>query len=435
MRKLWSDKTKFETWLKVELAVLDTLTIQGIIPRAAYEKIKENAKIDLLKIESHELVLRHDVIAFTTSIADQVGEVGRYFHYGLTSSDVVDTALAITLTRAARLLLKDLDRLIDTLKKMSLRYKELPCMGRTHGVHAEPTSFGLKFLGWYEEFCRHRKRLQSAKREISTGKLSGAVGVYGVLTPEIERASLASLALKPEPVSTQVIPRDRHAHFVSVIAGIGNSIERVCVELRHLQRTEVSEVEEDFGSLQKGSSAMPHKKNPISAENLTGCARLLRGYSLACSENVPLWHERDISHSSVERVALPDSTILCNYMLNRLVNLLDRLRVNEDSVSKNLKLSRRVYFSGHVLLALVGKGISREDAYRIVQRAAHAAVGQGRDYFELLWDDRQVREFFSQQELEGFFNVKNYLKNVDQIYERVFSNENLFGRRRRTDHG
>ncbi|MEW6056305.1 MAG: adenylosuccinate lyase [Bdellovibrionota bacterium] len=419
MSILWSDKNRFQTWLNVELAVLEVLGQQRIVPRNTARDIRAKAKINVTRIAELERSLRHDVIAFTTSISEQVGPVGRYFHYGLTSSDVVDTALSLLMRQALEQIGEGLERLDISLVRLSKKYRSTASIGRTHGVHAEPTSFGLKFLGWVSEFRRQKMRLDDAIGTLGYGKLSGAVGCYGVLSPEVELKALKRLELMPETVATQVIPRDRHAHVFSILAGIGSSIERVAVELRHLQRTEVREVEEGFGKEQKGSSAMPHKKNPISAENLTGCARLLRAYASAALENVALWHERDISHSSVERVIAPDATILLDYMIHRLIDLLGGIKVLKDNVQKNLDLSQGVYFSGHVLLKLVEKGISREDGYRIVQKAAHSAWDNKRWFGDELLKDQLVKEKFSQRELSNILNVKNYLKHVDTLYGRV----------------
>ena len=423
MGALWEDESRFGQWLNVELAVLEVLGSQGVVPGNAAAQIRKKAKINVKRINELELTLRHDVISFTTSISEQVGPVGRYFHYGLTSSDVVDTALSLLLKRALEIIDADLERLDTVLVKRALQYRALPCIGRTHGVHAEPTSFGLKFLGWVAEFRRQRVRLNHAIEQASVGKLSGAVGSYGALSPDVERKALAQLGLRPEDVATQVLPRDRHAEIFCVLAEIGASVERVSVELRHLQRTEVHEIVEEFGRGQKGSSAMPHKKNPISAENLTGCARLLRGYAVAALENVALWHERDISHSSVERVIAPDATILVDYMLHRLAGLVDGLNVLEANVAANLDRTKGIYFSGHVLLRMVSAGMSREDAYRIVQKCAHAAWDEKRWFGDVLMEETAIREIFTRPELDRILNVKNYLQHVDTIYGRVLGNE------------
>lgn len=419
MRALWSDENRFQQWLEVELAVLEVLGQDGVVPRGAARKIRSVAKINVERILELEETTKHDVIAFTTSIAEQVEDVGRYFHFGLTSSDVVDTALSMLLGQALKIIQEDLVELDEVLVKLALRYRDLPTMGRTHGVHAEPTSFGLKFLGWLAEFRRQSDRLRQAAATMNHAKLSGAVGSYGALTPDVERRALDRLKLKVEPVATQVVPRDRHAEVFCVLAEIGSSIERVAVELRHLQRTEVHEVEEAFGHGQKGSSAMPHKKNPISAENLAGCSRLLRGYAVAALENVALWHERDISHSSVERVIAPDATILVDYMLNRLTGVLKGLNVLKHNVRANLDKTKGIYFSGHVLLRMVEKGMSREDAYRIVQKAAHSAWEHGRWFGDELMKSPEVKSSFTKRELSAVLDVKNYLRHVDTIYGRV----------------
>jgi len=422
MKNLWSDESRFTTWLEVELAVLKVLEKDKVVPARTASKIKGAAKIKVSRILELEQTLKHDVIAFTTSISEQCGDAGRFFHYGLTSSDVVDTALSILLRRALISLRGSTVSLRETMIALALKHKDLPCIGRTHGVHAEPTSFGLKFLGWVSEFQRHILRLDDAIKEISVGKLSGAVGSFGALSPSVEERALASLGLQPESIATQVLPRDRHAHVFNVIANVGSSLERVAVELRHLQRTEVHELEEEFSAGQKGSSAMPHKKNPISAENLSGCARILRSYAVATSENVALWHERDISHSSVERIVCPDATILLDYMLARMNKLLGGVRVMRENVQKNLSKTQGIYFSGHILLRMVEKGMSREDAYKIVQRCAHNAWDQSTWFGDELWKEQAVQELFSQAELNRSLNIKNYLENVDTLYRRVLGN-------------
>lgn len=432
MKQLWSEKNRFTQWLEVELAVLEVLGQDGIVPRGAARKIRTSAKINVERILELEKTTKHDVIAFTTSISEQVGEVGRYFHYGLTSSDVVDTALSMLLRQALNTIQEDLAELDEVLVKLAQRYRDLPTIGRTHGVHAEPTSFGLKFLGWLAEFRRQSDRLQHAISTMSYAKLSGAVGSYGALTPEVERRALDRLKLKVEPVATQIVPRDRHAEVFCVLAEIGSSIERVAVDLRHLQRTEVHELEEEFGIGQKGSSAMPHKKNPISAENLAGCSRLLRGYAVAALENVALWHERDISHSAVERVIAPDATILVDYMINRLVGVLKGLNVHKHNVRANLDKTKGIYFSGHVLLRLVEKGLSREEAYRIVQKAAHSAWERRRWFGDELMKEPEIKNHFTKRELSAVLDVKNYLRHVDTIYGRVLGPST---RTRQTTHG
>lgn len=423
MTRIWSDEQKFSTWLKFEIQVLKVLAKRGWIPEAIPGQIEGNAHIDLPRLQALEADLHHDVIAFTTSIAEQVGESARFFHYGLTSSDVVDSCLSLLMNDALILLQNGLTELLAVLKKRALETKNVVCMGRTHGMHAEPFSFGQKFLGWYAEVQRQSFRLELARREICFGKCSGAVGAYGVLTPEVEAEILSGLGLGAEPVATQVIPRDRHAVVMSGLAQLGGSIERIAIELRHLQRSEVGEVEEGFGSLQKGSSAMPHKKNPIAAENLTGGARMLRAYSAPALENIALWHERDISHSSVERVMLTDAFILADYMVHRLTTLLKNLKVNEERIAHNVLSSGRVFFSGHVLLALVKKGLSREDGYRLVQRAAHGALAQKKDYLDALSQEPEILKLLTAQELGEIFRLEKFLTHVDALYARVFAHD------------
>lgn len=422
MGDLWSDENRFRTWLNVELALLKVLGGRGIVPKSAASQIRSRSHINMPRILELERTLKHDVIAFTTSIAEQAGDVGRFFHFGLTSSDVVDTSLSILLVQALSRIEGGLNALDKILVRLAKRYRKLPCIGRTHGVHAEPMSFGIKFLGWVVEFRRQNERLRRAIENIRYGKLSGAVGIYGILSPEVEGEALALLGLKPEPIATQVVPRDRHAEVFVTLAEIGASIERVATELRHLQRTEVREVEEGFSVGQKGSSAMPHKKNPISAENLTGCSRLLRGYAVAALENVALWHERDISHSAVERVIAPDAMILIDYMIHRLVDILRGLRVIEENVAANLDKTKGIYFSGRVLLKLIEKGVSREDAYAVVQRAAHTAWEDERWFGDVLLQEPRIQSVLSKREVAAVLDVKNYLSHVDTIYGRVLNN-------------
>lgn len=429
MSLLWSEENKFTTWFDVEIAVLETLVEQGILQKKDVSEIKKSAQINVKRILEIEEEVQHDVIAFCTSIAEQCGAAGRVFHYGLTSSDVVDTALGVMLVRASDIIIGELTNLMDEVKKQALQYKELICIGRTHGMHAEPTVFGLKFLGFYAELLRHRKNLKRVKTQISRGKLSGAVGVYGALSPEVERSALAKLGLKPEPVSTQIIPRDRHARFVTALAELGGSLEKFAVELRHLQRSEVDEVEEAFSVKQKGSSAMPHKKNPISCENITGCARVLRGYALTALENVALWHERDISHSSAERIIFPDATTLSHYILVRMTKVVAGLNVKPENIAKNLAKSQGVFFSGHVLLALVDNGMAREDAYRIVQSSAHKALADGLPLQTVLQNDPLIREKIAQSSLDQIFELKRFTQHVDKIYERVLGNDHKISKR------
>ncbi|MCX7988301.1 MAG: adenylosuccinate lyase, partial [Thermodesulfovibrio sp.] len=377
MGQIWTDENKFRKWLLVEIAVCEAWAELGKIPLDALEEIKAKADFDLKRIDEIEATVKHDVIAFLTAVAEKVGPVSRYIHMGLTSSDVVDTAQALQIRDAGELIMEDLKKLKELFKEKALKYKDTICMGRSHGVHAEPTSFGLRFALWYEETKRNMDRLASAIDRISIGKISGAVGTFSNMPPEIEEIALKKLGLKPEPVATQVVQRDRHAEFLSVLALIAAMIEKIAVEIRHLQRTEVLEAEEPFTKGQKGSSAMPHKRNPVGAENLSGLARLVRSNAFAAYENIALWHDRDISHSSVERVIIPDNCILVDYMLNRLYGIMKDLIVYPERMLKNIDLSYGLYNSQRVLLALVDKGLTREEAYKIVQSNAMQSWKEG----------------------------------------------------------
>lgn len=420
LAKIWTDESRYQTWLKVELAACKVMVAEKIMPQAMYRRLEKNAKINTKRIQKIEEKVKHDVIAFTMSIEEMVGDDARYFHYGLTSSDVLDTAFALQLSEAAGLILKEIDGLAKALKRLAIDTKKIPAIGRSHGIHGEALSFGMRFLSHYAELMRNRARFVAAKKNISVGMISGAVGSYGTHSPAFEKKVCKLLGLEPEAVSTQVIPRDRHAEFFQVLALIGAGLERMAVELRHLQRTEVGEVEEGFAKGQKGSSAMPHKKNPISAENLTGCARLLRGYAEAAMENIALWHERDISHSSVERVIAPDATILMHYMLVRSRKLIEGLKVNRARVKENLNLTKGLIYSGAVLLELVEKGISRDDAYRMVQGHALEAWRGGADLKARLLGDKEILKFLSKRELSSAFDPARGLKHVDAIYREVF---------------
>jgi len=417
---VWTDESKYNTWLKVELAACKAMSLTGIMPKDAYERLKKKAKINVKEILANEEVVKHDMIAFTMSIEKQIGKDAQYFHYGLTSSDILDTAFALQLVEATDLLLKEIDALAKELKKIAERTKKIPAIGRSHGIHAEPLAFGMRFLSHYAELMRNRERVIEAKKGIAVGMFSGAVGAYGTHAPKIEMLACKELGLAREEISTQIIPRDRHAVLFNSIAVLGAGIERIAVELRHLQRTEVGEVEEGFSYGQKGSSAMPHKKNPISAENLTGCARLLRSYAQAAMENIALWHERDISHSSVERVIAPDTFILCHYMLVRMKKLIAGLTVKEAQVKKNLHLTRGLVYSGAALLALVEAGIERDKAYRMVQKHALEAWKGGASLKERLLRDKDVLQYISKPSLEKVFHEKRGLEHVDTIYKEVF---------------
>ena len=420
--KIWTDQSKYENWWKVERAAAMAMGELGVIPKEAAEEIAV-AEIEIRpeRIEEIEAVTRHDVIAFLTHVEEQLGAVSRWVHFGMTSSDVLDTAFALQLKDAGALIAEDLDALLDTLKRRAMEYKHQPMMGRSHGIHAEPVTFGLVLAGFYAEFDRHRARFERAREEVGTGMISGAVGTFAHIPPGVEERACEILGLRPEPISTQVIPRDRHAAFFSCLAGIASSIERLAVQLRHQQRTEVREVEEAFRKGQKGSSAMPHKKNPISAENLTGLARVIRSNAFSAFENVALWHERDISHSSVERVIAPDSTILADYALCRLTRLVENLAVIPDSMQRNLELTRGLAFSQPFLLMLAQKGLKRQTAYEMVQR--HAMKVWDDDSLTLkesLLSDPEVVEKIGREAIEDVFDLKRNLTHVDAIFARVF---------------
>jgi adenylosuccinate lyase len=420
MAGIWELDSKYCKWLQVELAVCDAWADLGKIPRAALRKIKAKAGFDLQRIDEIEATVKHDVIAFLTSVAEHVGPESRYIHKGLTSSDVLDTALSLQMREASDIIIRDLGALREVLEAQAFKYKDVPCMGRSHGVHAEPMTFGLKFALWYEEAGRNLRRMRRAKRTIGVGKLSGAVGTFSNVPPALEEKVLKRLGLRPEPVATQVVQRDRHAEYICALALVAASIEKIAVEIRHLQRTEVLEAEEPFAKGQKGSSAMPHKRNPVGAENLSGLARVVRANAQAALEDVALWHERDISHSSVERVIIPDSSILADYMLDRLTGILAGLRVYPDRMKRNMAQSYGLFNSQHVMLRLVEAGLTREDAYALVQKNAMQSWRRKKSFKSLLLKDREVRRFLSREEITDAFDLAPYLKNVDFIFRRVF---------------
>jgi len=408
------------------MSVCEELAVEGLIPKKDWSELQKQVRalvkrggVDPKKVDQHEAVTRHDVIAFTTAVAEEIGPISRYIHFGLTSSDVVDTALSLMAQEAGTLLKQDIEKLLKALKGLAEKYKEVPAIGRSHGIFAEPTSFGLKFLGWHAEWERNLIRLERALEGLRFGKLSGAVGVNPHWGPEFEERVLKRLELQRETVSTQVVPRDRHAEFFCTLAVLGSSMERMAIELRHLQRSEVAEVMEGFKKGQKGSSAMPHKRNPISSENLTGCARLLRSYAQAALENVALWHERDISHSSVERVIFPDATLILDYALHRMTQVLDQLVVRSDQVSKNLKTAGKTVFSGHYLLELVKAGATREQAYSWVQECALASFEKETDFVELIASHQEISKFLPEQKIRKLGSTQHQLRHVNEIYTRA----------------
>ena len=423
MGALWSEQTKFQKWLDVEIAVCEVHAQMGTIPRGAVEEIKKRAKFSVERIREIEKTTDHDVIAFTTNLAESIGEASRFVHYGLTSSDVVDTANALLLRDACDLLLAKTDAFMQVLKRRALEFIKTPQIGRTHGIHAEPTSFGLTFALWYAEMRRNRKRLERARESVAVGKISGAVGAFAHLDPSVEEAVCAKLGLKPDPVSTQIVQRDRYAEYLSTLAIIAASLEKFALNVRHWQRTEVREAEERFKRGQKGSSAMPHKRNPILSERICGLARVVKANSLVGLDNVALWHERDISHSSAERVVLPDSSIALDYMLQKSTSLIDGLVVYATRMLENLEATKGLIFSGHLLLALTQKGVSRESAYEWTQRNAMRVWDEGKDFATLVRNDPDIRAQLSSQELEQLFSVDYYLRNTEVIFKRVFGEQ------------
>ncbi len=414
-------ESQYASWLEVELAVCRAQASLGLIPAQVPEAV-EKAVVKPERIAELEAQVRHDVIAFVTSIEEQIGPLGRYFHYGLTSSDVLDTALALRLTRSLKIIEADLETLLEALKKRAWEFKDTLIIGRSHGIHAEPTTFGLKLALFYDEFVRQRVRLQAAGRVIAVGQCSGPVGNFSSasISPQVERLALASLGLSPAPVSTQIIQRDRHAEYFLALAQLGASMEKLAVEIRHLARTELGELEEAFGAGQKGSSAMPHKKNPVGAENISGLARLLRSNAVAALENVALWHERDISHSSVERIIAPDSSSLADYMLTRLAALVEAMVVHPERMKANLELSGGLYNSQELLLKLCQRGLSRVKAYELVQRSALKAHHEGLDFKSLILADAEIIELMPPSEIEQVFQPHRFLARVDEIFARVF---------------
>ena len=420
MGRLWSDQRRFESWLQVEIAAAEAMAETGIVPRNAAEAIRDRARFDVARINEIEQTVQHDVIAFTTAVAERVGPAARWLHFGLTSSDVVDTALALQVRDACDLILADLEGLCEAVRDRAEEHRRTPMIGRTHGVHAEPMTFGLKLALWYAELQRDVARVRRAREVMAVGKMSGAVGTFAHLPPSIEARVCQKLGLEPAPVSSQIIQRDRHAELLSVLAIVAASLEKCALEIRGLQTTEIGEVEEPFAKGQKGSSAMPHKRNPVGCEQITGLARLLRGHCVAALENVALWHERDISHSSVERVIVPDSFIALDHMLRRLTQIVRGMVVYPARMRENLERSRGVVFSGTVLLELARKGTSREQAYEWVQRNAMRSYEEARDFKELLLADQDVMRVLTPRDVEDAFDLKVQLRHVDAIFDRVF---------------
>ncbi len=420
MARIWEAENRYRKWLEIEIYACEAHAEMGTIPLEAVERIKARAKFDVARIDEIEKVVKHDVIAFLTSVADYIGDDSRFVHLGLTSSDVLDTSFAMLLAEASDLIIADIKRFMESIRKRAFQYKDVPMIGRSHGIHAEPVTFGIKMALWYDEMRRNLRRMEAARETIACGKISGAVGTFANIDPKVEEYVCKKAGLKPAPASTQIIQRDRHAEVFTTLAIIASSIDKFAVEIRHLQRTEVLEAEEFFSKGQKGSSAMPHKRNPVLSENLSGLARLLRGYAVSALENVALWHERDISHSSVERVIGPDATILIDFMLNRCSGLIENLVVYPDNMLKNLNLMRGLIFSQRVLLELANKGASREDAYAMVQRNAMKVWEEGKDFQSELKNDADVLRYLSTDEITAAFDINYHLKHVDTIFTRIF---------------
>jgi adenylosuccinate lyase len=420
MGRIWSEENRFRTWLEVEVAATETLAEAGWVPKDAAKAIRERAGFRLERIQEIEAEVRHDVIAFTTAVAEIVGPHARWFHYGLTSNDVVDTAQALLVQQASALIDQGIVRLANVLERRAWEFKDTPQIGRTHGIHAEPITFGLKLANWYTEVQRNLQRFRHATEDMRVGKLSGAVGTFAHLTPELEEKICARLGLKAAPISSQVIQRDRHAFYLATLAVLASTLDKIATEIRHLQRTEVREAEEYFSEKQKGSSAMPHKRNPVTLEQISGLARVVRSNAQAGFENVALWHERDISHSSVERVILPDSTTLVDYMLAKTANLIETMFVYPERMLANLESTGGLIYSGQLLLDLVEKGISREDAYRLVQAHAMRAWKEGLNFRQEIMKDRAITSRVPTAQLEHAFDLQRQLKNVDKIFARVF---------------
>lgn len=422
MGKIWTEENKFQTWLDIEILSCEAQAELGIIPKEAVKVIREKAKFDVKRIDEIEQQTKHDVIAFLTNVGEYVGPVSRFIHLGMTSSDILDTGLAVQMKQSAELLLKDLNKLQEVLARRAKEFKHTMMVGRTHGIHAEPITFGLKLALWYDETHRNFKRLERALETISVGQISGAVGTYEHLDPHVEKYVCEKLGLKPAPISTQILQRDLHAEFMTTLAIIGSSIEKFATEIRHLQKTEVLEAEEYFSKGQKGSSAMPHKRNPITCERVAGLARVLRGNAQSALEDITLWHERDITHSSVERIIIPDSCILLDHMITTFINIIDKLIVYQENMKKNLELTNGLIFSQAVLLALTNKGMKREDAYALVQKHAMDVWSRKsgkKNFKDVLKTDKTIAKFMKKDEIEKLFDLKKSVKHVDYIFKQV----------------
>src|SRR3990167_1764673 len=420
MSQIWEPENRFTIWLEIEILALEALVNKGEMSRDVVRSIRTKAKFNIERIETLEKELKHDVIAFLTCVAEFVGPDSRFIHKGLTSSDILDTAFAVQLKQAGDLLIQDIDSLMSILKLRAYEFKDTVMVGRSHGIHGEPVTFGLKLALWYEEMKRNRERLLAASTDVAVGKLSGAMGTFAHNDPFIEKYVCEKLGLKPDPISTQVVQRDRHAHFFQTLSLVGASLDKIATEIRHLQRTEVYEVEEYFSPGQKGSSAMPHKRNPVLSENISGLSRLLRGYALSAIENVALWHERDISHSSVERVIGPDATIVLDFMLDRSCGIISKLLVYPENMKTNLGEMKGLIYSQRVLLALIDAGMSREDAYKVVQKSAMKVWEQDADFLSELKKDDKISRYLNAQDLNPLFDVKYYLRHVDSLFKRIF---------------
>ena len=420
MKSVWNERKKYDSWLRVELAVCEARKELRLLDKETYNAIKRDARYSVERINEIEKITRHDVLAFTTSVGENLGENSRYFHQGLTSSDILDTSLSIILREASKIIIEDINKVIEKIKELAFIHKDTIMIGRTHGVHAEPITFGFKLTLWYSEMTRNLERMNQVAKEVGYGKISGAVGTFAHIEPEIEKIACKRLGLKPALISSQIIQRDRHAHYLSVLAIISSSLEKFTTEIRNLQHTEILELEEGFAPGQKGSSAMPHKKNPILCERICGLSRLIRGYSVSALENNNLWHERDISNSSVERIVLPDSTILIDYMLQKFYFILSTIKVNRKNMEKNLSSTKGLIFSQRVMLELTQKGLTREEAYSLVQSAAMTSWESKKDFKEIILNKKVIKKYITEDEINKIFDYNYFIRNINYIYQRVY---------------